>query len=66
MPVLALDPITGREGGFTFVIFPYFVIGWFPRLTAQGAFLENGPLVISVEFKETRFLALIPTVGQND
>jgi hypothetical protein len=63
MAVLPLEPVTGRKFRPAFVIFPNLMKPGLPGLAAQGTLFEDVAFRITIQLKEFRLLAAVPTVG---
>ena len=66
MPVFPLEAMTGCEFGAPLVVLPNLVVSRVARLAAQSALFEDISFRVAIQFEESRFLAAIPSVGQND
>ena len=62
MTVFPLEAVAGRHGRFTVVVFPNFIIARRPGPAAQRTLLQNVALVVTIQFDESRFLALIEPI----
>ena len=66
VPVLSFEPMTGREFGTSLVVLPNLVVTSLAWLAVQSALLKDVAFRVAIQLQEPRFLAAIPTVGQND
>jgi len=64
--VLSFEAVTGGEFRAAFIIFPHFMVLRFTRLAAQRTLLENIAFRVAIQLEESRFLASIPAVGENN